>query len=129
MCICKRLLNVKWATLAIALPISSTVFAGESGCVTAPAPVAACHTVHGRLNLTNGRWGAAIWVVGTRHIIGVMDDNDGVLLLPSNVNLDPHRAEVVYGDFTVCPLLQARPGHVEQVCVESANNLRIRSEH
>jgi len=65
-----------------------------------------------------------IWVVGTKHRIGILDDKEGNLLLPENAILDPD--DDVYGDFTVCPLVKPHKGHVEEVCVKSARHLVVR---
>src|SRR5476651_2063737 len=89
--------SVAVATAAASL-LSFDGYAASDGCGAAPPPVAACHTVHGRLNIYNGRWGSVIWVVGTKHLLGVLDDKDGNQLLPDNVVLDPDD-DYVYGDF------------------------------
>jgi len=103
---------------------SSSVHAASDGCAQAPPPVAACHAVHGRLNAYNGRRGAVIWVVGSRHLMGVLDDKNGDLLVPDNDVLD--RDDEVYGDFTVCALARPQIGHVEEICVQSARRLVVK---
>ncbi len=113
-----------WCTLIAAFLAVSGASGASDGCADAPPPVAACHAVHGRLDAYNGRWGAVIWVVGTRHLLGVLDDRNGDLLVPDNVVLD--RADEVYGDFTVCPLVTPRIGHIEEVCVQAARRLVVK---
>lgn len=118
--------NMKPLPLVTALLLSNMACAADSGCTNAPVPVAACHTIHGRLNVYNGRWGAIIWVVGTKHYIGILDDKDGSLLVPSKLIFD--RDDVVYGDFSVCPLVPPHQGHIEEVCVQSAKHLVVRHD-
>ncbi len=99
-----RSLPIRSTSLAAALLASNAALAVGSGCATAPAPVAACRTVHGRLWLTNGRWGAVIQVDGTKQFLDIRDDDKSLLLVPANVHLDFHDDTEAQGDFTVCPL-------------------------
>ena len=51
--------------------------------------------------------------------------------LPPNVERklwatkDPHFANLVFGDFEVCPLEPEKPGAMQAACIESAKNLVV----
>jgi hypothetical protein len=55
-------------------------------------------------------------------MFGVVEDRRA---LPTKVSavLDPEHN--VYADFEVCPFTQARPNHMQFVCVESASQIYV----
>jgi len=87
----------------------------------------ACYTVRGRLGLANGTPGTRIWIVGTKRLLGVLDStgSDGEYVPPQVYRLmaaDPRHIEV-FGDYTVCPFTEERPGWMRMVCVADSTNL------
>jgi hypothetical protein len=97
-------------------------------CKGNPGLAAACYVVHGRMQFTNGTPDLRIWVVGTKHYLGVVaripaDDTENPKL-PSNVEKKIRGFKtIVYGDFEVCPFSRETPGAMTMVCVESATKL------
>lgn len=103
---------MKLLLLVTTLVPTATVFADDGGCTKAPQPVAECRVVHGRLNSYNGAWGAVIWVVSTKHRLGIANDSAGELLLPERLLSYLPNSEI-YGDFSVCPLSPERKGQIQ----------------
>lgn len=88
-------------------------------CAADPDLVAKCFVVHGRLSFWNGSPSTRIWVIGTKHMLGVSDE-----VLPDNVNQMTDGFDTqIYGDFRVCPFNELKPGAMQSVCVDSAKNL------
>jgi hypothetical protein len=76
--------------------------------------------VHGRLSNKNGNPTEIIWIIGTKRILGIRDNTK----LPDNLSrLLGDFDTMVYGDFTVCPLTKSRPGVMQIICVQAAENL------
>ena len=73
----------------------------------------------------NGNPSLRIWRVGTKRILGVREG----MPIPRNLEeqFDSFWNEV-FGDFLVCPLTEPKPGHMQMMCVESANNLAVKRE-
>jgi hypothetical protein len=90
-------------------------------CQGDPDLTAACFMVHGRLSAWNGTPTYRIWRLGSRRILGVSND-----ILPESVAAKMDWDVEAYGDFLVCPLSRERRGSMQQVCVESAKNLKYR---
>ena len=92
-----------------------------------------CRTVHGRMALWNGTPTVRIWVVGTRRILGVAQQDEAFDRLPASVrklwdgkNPDADWSTVIYGDFKVCALAPGRPGRMQEVEVMDARRLVLR---
>ncbi|HEX4198379.1 MAG TPA: hypothetical protein VHZ26_13160 [Caulobacteraceae bacterium] len=116
------------AASAIAAPASAP--AGPSACAASPRRVGACFVVHGRLAVWNGAPAVRIWRIGTKRMLGVVGaDGD-----PASAHLTPPSVDrarttdftAVDGDYRVCPLSIARPGHMQIVCMDGAANLVAR---
>jgi len=76
--------------------------------------------IHGRLSNKNGNPAQIIWIIGTKRLLGIRGDTE----TPDNLNkLLGSFDTMVYGDFTVCPLTKSKPGFMQIVCVQSADNL------
>jgi len=90
-------------------------------CKGDPDLTGACFAIHGRLSTWNGAPTYRIWRIGSRRILGVSND-----LLPESVAANMGWDVEAYGDFLVCPFSRERPGSMQQVCVESAGNLKYR---
>ncbi len=87
-------------------------------CMTDPDIIGACFVVHGRLSFWNGAPSFRIWRIGTKRILGVRDD-----IMPESVAAHIGVGVEAYGDFTVCPFTQDRPGAMQMVCIESAESV------
>jgi hypothetical protein len=76
--------------------------------------------------VANGTPGLRIWVVGTKRILGVHNDDVEAgqprgypdCLLP-HIGFDKD----LYADFTICPVAPDRQGRMRPVCIESASNM------
>ena len=92
-----------------------------------PARTGQCGWVHGRYAIYNGSGVRRIWVIGTRRIIGLRDDDERV---PPAIEYYRAHAydskglrEPLYGDFHVCALENSRPGHMQHVRLLRTRNL------
>jgi hypothetical protein len=85
-----------------------------------------CYQVHGRLNAWNGNPAERIWVIGTKHTLGVSKPYVEEELMPKGLidQLDSFWTEI-YADFTVCPFDKDIPGHMGHVCIDSAKNILV----
>jgi hypothetical protein len=92
-----------------------------------------CYEVHGRLNAWNGNPPVRIWVVGTHRMLGLYaplpkDDHSAGAgeIVPKTIGDQVHSFETeIFAEFTVCPFDKDIPGHMRDVCVESARNIRV----
>lgn len=92
----------------------------QEACRTDPDIIGACFQVHGRLSIWNGSPSLRIWRIGTKRILGVHRD------MPPPESVIAHVSDFgdeVYADFTVCPFTEERPGAMQMVCIESAENV------
>ena len=106
---------------------------------TAPAPAPAnappqragqCRWVHGRYAVYNGSGIRRIWVIGTRRIIALYDDDENI---PPEIDIY-HRSfdirrgldEALFGDFYVCAREDSRPGWMQHVRLLRTRNLIYR---
>jgi hypothetical protein len=90
-------------------------------CKGDPDLTGACFKVAGRLSAWNGNPTYRIWRIGTKRILGVSNDT-----LPEPVAANMGWNVEASGDFFVCPFTRERPGRMQQVCVESVENLKYR---
>lgn len=82
-----------------------------------------CFVVHGRLQVGNGAPSARIWLIGTDRILGIPDGpaGDELRSLPPNVREllgDAPSEKRVFGEFSVCPLTEDRPGWMRMVTLK-----------
>ncbi len=103
-------------------PHSKTTRSSWQTCKDDPDLTGSCFTVHGRLSAWNGAPTYRIWRIGTNRILGVSND-----ILPESVVGNINWNAEALGDFVVCPFSPERPGRMQQVCVESAKNLKYRT--
>ncbi|HEX5263831.1 MAG TPA: hypothetical protein VFW13_09910 [Phenylobacterium sp.] len=94
---------------------------------TAPA---SCHTVHGRMGLWNGAPTVRIAVTGSHRLLGVVQPSERLDDLPASVRAiwtgrdsDADWATSIVGDFEVCPVDVAQPGHLQMVRLVQARRL------
>lgn len=66
-----------------------------------------------------------IWPVGTKRLLGVEQAEDETVNIPPGLERWVEFGTLIFADFEVCPLTQAKPEHMRIVCVESAKNLRV----
>jgi hypothetical protein len=81
------------------------------------------------MNYSNGTPSVRIWRVGTKRILGVSEQRfrlDGFCNLPPDLAGKLSWETDLFGDFTVCPLTEEKPGRMQMVCVESGANLELR---
>jgi hypothetical protein len=88
-------------------------------CKGDPDLTGACFTIHGRISAWNGTPTYRIWRIGGRRILGVAND-----ILPESIAANLSWGVEAYGDFLVCPFRRQRPGSMQPVCVESAENVK-----
>ena len=120
-------------TAAISVIAVGNCFAGSRPkCRQSRAIVGACFAVRGSLFASNGTPGLRIWRIGTRRILGVVDNNGEAegdtlatpwLIRTLAANGSGTR---IYGTYEVCPLTRARRGAMKMVCVANARQLTIR---
>lgn len=85
-----------------------------------------CRWVHGRYAVYNGSSIRRIWVIGTRRIIALYDDDENIPpeidryhQILRGLGLD----EALFGDFYVCALEDSRPGWMQHVRLLRTRNL------
>jgi len=113
--------------IAAAIALASASAGGHLG---------GCHHVRGKMFLANGTPGVRIWVVGTRRVLGVTQQDESLEKLPQNIRDAWHDRNGardggvdLYGDFEVCPLAAQHAGRMQPVWVRSSRNLVARSTY
>jgi hypothetical protein len=89
-------------------------------------PTEPCFKHHGRLSSQNGI-ALMIWLIGTKRIVGVQETNVPEMLY-KYLDLTLPNHSYIYGDFTVCPLAQDKPGYMRPVCIAEAAKLIVQNE-
>jgi len=92
-------------------------------CRKDPRVVAACYTVHGRLNNWNGNPTRRIWIVGTKRMLGLRDGTGLPGALEKPLSDFDHE---VYGDFEFCPFTPQKSGVMQVGCLATVSNYRIK---
>ncbi|HYW69667.1 MAG TPA: hypothetical protein VE961_01455 [Pyrinomonadaceae bacterium] len=129
-------MKIETLGLLALLLLATTVFssarraAEPQSCRSRSDVAGKCFNVHGRLSVYNGTPSIRLWPAGTRRLLGVIDPNDtsnapGPSVLPLDIKSKLDWDKDVFGDFLVCPLTKAQPGHMQTVCLESGRNLSI----
>jgi hypothetical protein len=97
-----------------------------------PARAGQCAWVHGRFAIYNGSGLRRIWVIGTRRIIAIRDDDEHV---PPEITGYAWEAtehyglrDALFGDFYVCAREPSRPGHMQHVRLLRTRNLLYRGK-
>jgi hypothetical protein len=118
-----RLLS--WIPLGITTTITmATVAADGSACLRHESRVGDCREIRARVTYANGNPSVRIWPIGTQRILGVRESDPP--LLPDELARRLSWDHAVYGSLRVCPLVKERPGHMQIVCVASAQDLAVR---
>jgi hypothetical protein len=94
-----------------------------------PERAGQCRWVHGRYAVYNGSGVRRIWLIGTRRIIALHDDDEDV---PPAIDRYTGEGDHgtpgagLYGDFYVCAREQSRPGRMQHVRLRRTRNLIYR---
>ena len=83
-----------------------------------------CFSARGRLSVYQGYPDIRMWWVGTKRIFGIAG-GEGEEIIPEDISAKLSDGVFVFGDYVVCPVSGFVPGHMQWVCVESGENLRI----
>jgi hypothetical protein len=96
-----------------------------AGLSTPPQKIGDCAVVHGRMIASNGTPSVRIWIIGTRRVLGVKEQNS----LPPDIanrwksaGYDDMFEAGLYGDFRVCALTPSEPGRMQSVKVTAVSN-------
>jgi hypothetical protein len=114
----------------MALVLAALLAAAASGAVNAPpARAGECRWVHGRYAVYNGSGVRRIWLIGTRRIVSLNDDDEDI---PPAIARYQRGAPYVggeiglFGDFYVCARERSRPGRMQHVRLLRTRNLLYR---
>lgn len=94
-----------------------------------PMKSGTCQWVHGRFNLWNGSSVRRIWIIGTRRIVALRDEDADV---PKAIEeyLDEHaylkKSDGLFGDFEICAVEPNLRGHMQHVRLRATKNLVFR---
>jgi len=102
---------------------------GKKSCKEHPMLSGPCFKIRGRMSLFNGSFPIQIWPVGTHRMLAIGGGEfllDGYENLPESLEKQLNWHNAMFADFTVCPLTPHKPGHMRQVCVESAEKISLR---
>lgn len=95
-----------------------------------PSRAGDCRWVHGRFAIYNGSSLRRIWIIGTRRIVALKDDDVDV---PPEIERYQQGSasyggfeDALFGDFYVCAVDASRPGHMQHVRLQRTRNLKFR---
>ena len=89
-------------------------------CRRNPARVAPCFTLKGRVFLANGT--PAVRIASGKRLLGVVPAEQEIM--PEALRESLGWDHAIQATLRVCPFTRARAGEMQQVCVESATDLR-----
>jgi len=112
---------MKYLIFILSLLLSHEAFG--STCETSYRIVDECYATRGRLQAEKEKPSVRIWKVGTKRVLGVVNEN--LENLPAKVREEFSFGVWVFADYKVCPLTKDKPGRMQMVCVESMTNIRI----
>lgn len=88
------------------------------------AAVGAPYVIHGRLSVYCGTPSVRIWIVGTHRMLGVVESGDDFAPeMPAELLRLLQGEKMLFGDFTVEPLTEDKPGVMRTVRVLAAERL------
>jgi hypothetical protein len=100
---------------------------------TRPAERGKCAWIHGRYAIYNGSGLRRMWVIGTRHMLALRDDDRDVPLEIDRYSTGHTEhdgmKDALFGNFRVCALERSRLGHTQYVRITQTKNLRYRGTH
>ena len=94
-----------------------------------PKQTGQCRWVSGRFNLWNGSSVRRIWIIGTRRVVAIRDqDADVPGVIKTYLSSGPYlrKSDGLFGEFEICALEPNRPGHMQHVRLRSAKGLTFR---
>jgi hypothetical protein len=117
----------------IALPLLvSLLLTGSAPPNGPPSRAGDCQWVHGRFAIYNGSSLRRIWIIGTRRIIALKDDDSE---LPAEDEQYQQGSasyggfeDALFGDFYVCAVDASRPGRMQHVRLQRTKNLKFRGK-
>ncbi len=92
-----------------------------------PAHTGECTWVHGRYQVTNGSSVRRIWIIGTRRIVALRDDDMRMASAVARydaLNLS-NGDDALFGDFHVCAREPNQPGRMQHVRITQTRRLRF----
>jgi len=114
------------ALLALCFICPLTLSASDTevpSCRKDPRVIAACYTVHGRLNNWNGNPTRRIWIVGTKRMLGLRDGTELPVALQKPLSDFDHE---VYGEFEFCPFTPQKSGVMQVGCLAAVSNYQVK---
>jgi hypothetical protein len=97
------------------------------------APAHGCTTVHGRMQVWNGNPAVRISVIGSKRVLGVVQQDERFDDLPEDIHRawrasgqGPEDGLALFGDFEVCAETPSRPGRMQMVRVVGGQRLVAR---
>ena len=117
----KYILTVTFFVILIGLPLTES--AGESGNYEETNTT---FKLHGRLMIFNGTPSFRIWIIGTNRILGVPGGDTEPAEMPGKLEkLFTSTGIEIYADFEVTPLRKYKRGYMQDVRIDSVENLTI----
>lgn len=113
------LLGISSLVVADGVPVDPT-----KGCKTNPALVGECFSVRGRVSVYNGTPAVRIAPVDSKRLLGVIPSENEIM--PSKLKEQLSSDQDVYADLLVCPFSKQTPKQMQFVCIESAENIKVR---
>jgi hypothetical protein len=115
-------MDVRLSFVVLATAVGLTSAAQALG---QPRQAGACRWVHGRFAVYNGSGVQRIWIIGTRRIVAIPDDDPAPLpeTLKAFEKVRTVDGELI-ADFHVCALEPRRPGHMQHVRVDGVRSAR-----
>ncbi|MEP6784071.1 MAG: hypothetical protein ABI983_10395 [Acidobacteriota bacterium] len=102
-------------------------WSGAALAQTANHPTYPCFKHHGRFSTQNGI-AEVIWLIGTDRRVGVVEELPRELAqLEPYMAMDSDQHSYIYGDFTICPVTPALPGHMRSARVKAAEKLVVQN--
>ncbi len=82
--------------------------------------------LHGKLSIWMGTPTFRIWIIGTNRILGIPGGDTEPAEMPDKLQkLFTNTSVEVYADFVVTPLTKYKRGHMQDVRIDSVENLVI----
>lgn len=113
-----------WPAIVLAL-MAAPVEARATAIQAPPKLKGECHWVHGRFAVYNGASVQRIWIIGTKRLVAIPDDDPAIPeVIRSYENLGPFDRfeDALFADFRICALEDNKPGHMQLVRVTDVRN-------
>jgi len=88
-------------------------------------PIPQCFFLEGRVSVYNGTPSIRIAPKGTKRLLGVIPPEDEIM--PSNLKDAVGLDRDAFAEMEVCPMSESKRGHMQFVCVESAQHIETDS--